>query len=129
MSESPSDRQRTLQSWMEQVDPKFRADTHWLLTHDVDSDPYWKWDKQPRNPNDFAGMKKEKFCGGEPMPRPRSGCSCNCRSCQDCGMSMCNCRCSTVRSVLYTCGHHKGKLLLILLLLVVMGVLVMNEEK
>jgi hypothetical protein len=119
MSESPSDRQKLLQSWIEQVDPKFRPDTHWLLTHQVDSDPYWKWDKQPRNPNDFAGMKNERF----------SDCNCKCRSCAHCGMNMCGCRCSSVRRAIYSCGHHKGKLMLLLLLLIVIGALVLNEEK
>ena len=120
---------------MEQVDPKFRPDTHWLLTNEVDSDPYWKWDRQPRRPNNFAGVEQEGFgnhcnCGRCPAcVARRSGCACKCKSCKDCGMSVCRCKCSTVRRVVHTCGHHKGKLLMLLLLLVVLGFLAMNGEQ
>jgi len=153
MSSSPSDRQATLNSWMEKVDPKYRANTHWLLTHNIDPNLYWKWDNVPeRPPGDFVGnpraIQREGFCapgcdcplcraghgprcGCDMCARVRSGCQCSCKGCPDCGMSMCNCQCSTVRRVAAKCGHHSGKMLMIVLILIAAGVLIVSnlEEK
>jgi hypothetical protein len=101
---------------MEKVDPKYRANTHWLLTHNIDPNLYWKWDNVPeRPPGDFVG-KREGFYA--------PGCKCQCKGCSDCGMSMCHCQCSTVRRMAAKCGHHSGKMLLIVLILIAAGVLV-----
>lgn len=136
MSTTPKDRQATLSSWMEDVDPKYRSHTYWLMTHNIDPNLYWKWDTVPtRPPGDFAGptaaAPREGFCGDmHPIDCPicrvrqQDGCKCSCNSCPDCGMSMCSCRCSQMNRIVGACGHHRGKMLLIILILVALGVLV-----
>jgi len=112
MSTSPSDRQAVLREWMEKVDPKYRSDTYWLLTHDVDSAPYWKWDRVPQNPAEYV----EKFSD-----------MCGCAKCKMCGMESCDCACSMGRRMYHRCMHHRGKL--ILLLLIVVGLVMLARER
>lgn len=158
MSTTPADRQATLSSWMEDVDPKYRSHTYWLMTHNIDPNLYWKWDTVPtRPPGDYVGqaaqatVKREGFCGdmhpedcpicravsarheagcGCPFCRMshQGGCKCSCNSCPDCGMSMCSCRCSQMNRMIGSCGHHRGKALMILLILVALGVLVFTMD-
>lgn len=134
MSTTPADRQATLSSWMEDVDPKFRADTYFLMTHNLNPNLYWKWDvvptRPPGMPIDSPTPAKEGFCGSM-CGQQSEGCSCSCSVCPDCGMTLCHCRCSYMNRMLGTCKHHKGKLLLILLILIALGVLVFNmpEQK
>lgn len=124
MSITPKDRQATLSSWMEDVDPKYRSHTHWLMTHNIDPNLYWKWDTVPTSPRE--GFCADMLPADCPVCRERhqGGCKCNCNSCSDCGMSMCNCRCSQMNRVVGACGHHRGKMLLVILILVALGVLV-----